>query len=125
MYTLWGNINAKWAAEKVLYESSQVLIVEFRLLNSDPLFEHLVNYERHKFHYVHKANGLYNYIGKLKQSKIIGMNHGLVSFELVIMKKHSSTTFVCYTKNDLCAMRNWKELKEENKKYKIIHMKKL
>jgi hypothetical protein len=120
MYTLWGNINAKWAAEKVLYQSAHVLIVEFNILRSDQLFEYLANYDKHDFHYVHKVDGKYNYIGKLEKSNIIRMNNGLVSFELIIYREYTSKFYECYTKNDICNMCGWKEINNQDKKYKII-----
>jgi hypothetical protein len=113
----WGNMDAKFAPEEVLYESNSTLIVNFKLSMKDPLFQWIQRCEKYVpnlqgiiFHYVHKKSGIYNYSGPIERLKITGIYSGMAHMEIVILKQGEDDsrrpTFVypCSTKNDVCRL---------------------
>jgi len=138
VFTLWGNENAKLAHDEVLYHSEQVMIIKFRMLLTDPLFNtiedcapsitHLNNYT---FEYIHKANGLYYYMGEIQRIKIIHIIYGVAEMELVILKHNEGSIesvwgsigkfYPCRTKKDVCNMRKLPYTDEEKINKVIVH----
>lgn len=141
--TLWGNQDSKFASEEVLYESEQVIVVKFHMFCDDPNFNtveyaagHMPNLHMMQFYYIHKSNGIYNYIGQLERLKIIKICRGIAEMELVILKPNDSETYrrdkimsgnkysipsgksgayyPCSTKNDVCRMRRWPKMESED-----------
>jgi hypothetical protein len=117
MVLFWGNLDAKFAAEEVLYESDNLLVVNFKLSMRDPLFEfiqfcekHVPNVNRVSFHYIHKKSGVYNYIGLINTLKIIRICSGMAHMEIVILKRDNEDyrrpkfIYPCSTKNDICRL---------------------
>jgi hypothetical protein len=117
MVLLWGNVDAKFAPEEVLYESDSILVVNFKLSVKDPLFELIQRCEKHvpnindvSFHYVHKQSCIYNYMGHIERLKIIGICSGLAHMEVVILKQGDEDyrrykfVYPCSTKNDVCRL---------------------
>lgn len=139
IYTIWGNENAKYAADEILFNSEQVMVVKIQLFVTDSHFNKIENYaitprdlERISVEYIHKANGLYYYIGKIERIKILKIINGLAEIEIVVLKPNELTigscwgeinrTYPCGTKNDICVMRKWPRLGYE-KINKIIKIK--
>jgi len=117
MVLLWGNIDAKFAPEEVLYESDSILIVNFKLSMNDPLFEMIQRCEKAvpnlngmSFHYVHKKSCIYNYMGHIERMKIIGICSGMAHMEIVILKqgdedyRRHKFVYPCSRKNDVCRL---------------------
>ena len=114
----WGNMDAKFAPEEVLYESDNVLIVNFKLSMKDSQFKHIQMCEtwipdvtRHTYHYVHKTEGIYNYIGLIDRLKITWICKEMAHMEIIILKNGSRQlrlkyTYPCATKNDVCRLLN-------------------
>ena len=114
----WGNMDAKFAPEEVLYESHNVLIINFKLSMKDAQFKHIQFAEksipdicRTTYHYVHKSEGIYNYIGSITKLKITGIREGMAYMEIIILKNGSGYrcpkyTYPCATKNDVCRLLN-------------------
>ena len=117
MVLFWGNVDAKFAAEEVLYESDSTLIVNFKLSMKDPLFlwiqrceKYVSNLHGTSFHYIHKKSGIYNYTGPIERLKITGIYSGMAHMEIVILKqgeddsRRPAFVYPCQTKNDLCRL---------------------
>lgn len=117
MVLFWGNVDARFAHEEVLYESDITLIVKFKLSMKDPLFELIQRCEKYvpnlhgvSFHYVHKQFGMYNYIGLIERLKITGICSGIAHMEIVIFKQDEDCyrrpkfVYPCSTKNDVCRL---------------------
>lgn len=113
----WGNADSKFAPEEVLYESDNVIIVNFKLSIKDPLFSWIQRCEKHvsdiqniSFQYIHKRSGMYNYIGPINRLKIMGIYSGIVHIEFIILKKEEHDykrpefVYPCSTKNDICRL---------------------
>ncbi len=118
VFVFWGNMDAKFAPEEVLYESDNVLIVNFKLSMKDSQFKHIQWAEksipeicRTTYHYVHKSEGIYNYIGSITKLKITWICKEMAHMEIIILKKESKYrcpkyTYPCETKNDVCRLLN-------------------
>lgn len=138
VYTVWGNEDAKFVHDEVLYNSEQVLIIKFRMLITDSLFNviefyasSISNLQGTTFEYIHKSNGLYYYIGKIERLKIIKIVFGVAEMEIVILKHNQSSInsswgnigkfYPCKTKNDVCVMRNLPVIGEQKINKVILH----
>jgi hypothetical protein len=138
VYTLWGNENARLAHDEVLYHSEQVMIVKFRMLLTDPLFNTIeecapsITYlNKYTFEYIHKANGLYYYMGEIQRLKIAQIISGVAEIELVILKHNEGSIeslwgnigkfYPCRTKKDVCNMRNLPYIDERKIDKVIVH----
>jgi hypothetical protein len=117
MVLLWGNMDAKFAPEEVLYESDSILVVNFKLSMKDPLFaliqrceKYVPNLNNVSFHYVHKQSSIYNYMGLIERLKIIRICSGMAHMEIVILKQGDEDyrrykfVYPCSTKNDVCRL---------------------
>lgn len=117
MVLFWGNMDAKFAPEEVLYESDSILVVNFKLSMKDPLFALIQRCEKYvpnlhgvSFHYVHKKSGMYNYTGPIERLRITGIYSGMAHMELVILKQDEEDyrrpkfVYPCSTKNDMCRL---------------------
>jgi hypothetical protein len=114
----WGNVDAKIVPEEVLYESANVLIINFKLSIKDAQFKHIQwaeksiqNICRTTYHYVHKSGGIYNYIGLIERLKIKGICKEMAHMEIIILKNGSGYRcpkyiYPCATKNDICRLLN-------------------
>jgi hypothetical protein len=136
--TFWGNQDAKFANEEVLYESEQVMIVNFKMCCNDPnmrrvewVGSNLPHLVKMQFDYIHKSNGNYIYIGKVDRLKIIKITRGMAEMELVILKLNDSSSsdwkkewrYPCSTKKDVCTMRKWQLIKYEDLVKKVVILK--
>lgn len=130
IYTIWGNEDAKYAADEVLFNSDQVMIVKIHIFVTDSLFNDIESFSRqapdimrYSLEYIHKSNGVYFYIGKIERLKILKIVYGLAEFEIVVLKPYQFTIeaclsktniiYPCGTKNDICFMRKWPRLGDE------------
>ena len=112
----WGNVDSKFAPEEVLYESDNVLIVNFKLSIKGSQFKHIQMCEtsiprvlRHTYHYVHKSGGIYNYIGLIDRLKITLICKEMAHIEIIILKngsKQLQVKYPCSRKNDICRLLN-------------------
>lgn len=123
---MWGDEST---GDQVLYCSDQVMIFKFTTEFESSAFEKLESCAPHmpalcrmEFQYIHKANGYYNYIGKVQRLKILCVNDGVAQFEVVILMQNEGTkpyirkysrNYPCMTKNDVCLMRELPKLDEE------------
>lgn len=117
--TLWGNEDAVFMNEEVLYESEQVMIVRFKMLCNDTYYNTLVWNTNSHIEYIHKSKGIYKYIGQVNKLHIIQINRGIAEIELIIIKNNSEAIYKhmhcpCSTKYDVCEMRRWTKMKYED-----------
>jgi hypothetical protein len=136
VYTMWGNENAKFANDEVLYHSEQVIIVKFRMLVTDPFFnfvevhaQSITQITDNTFEYIHKVNDLYYYMGEIQRLKITKIVSGVAEMEIVILKHNEGSIesvwgkigkfYPCKTKKDVCYMRNL-PFRDEQKINKVI-----
>jgi hypothetical protein len=98
--TLWGNQDTKFANETILYESEQVMVVNFKMFCNDPNMwtvewggSHLPNLNKMQFDYIHKSNGSYIYVGQVERLKIIKIVRGIAEMELVILKPNDTDAY--------------------------------
>ena len=94
----WGNTESKLYPEKVLFESDQIMVIEFSMLCKDDMYYTTQQYGFCEQFYIHKKNGLYSYIGQIKFAKLLRVAYGVASYELVVAKAVSYTHLTLPTK---------------------------
>lgn len=136
VYTMWGNENARFAHDEILYNSEQVIIIKFRMLLTDSFFNDIEacassisTINDSTFQYIHKANNIYYYMGTIERLKIIQIVSGLAEMEIVVLKHNEGSIesvwgnigkfYPCKTKKDVCNMRNL-PFSDEQKINKVI-----
>ncbi len=131
----WGNMDAKFAPEEVLYESDNILIINFKLSMKDEQFNYIQRCEEHipeicrtTYHYVHKTGGIYKYIGPVQRLKITQLCGGMANMEIIILKNGSGNRWLKYiypssTKNDICRLLNVPLLKRDELINKVSNIK--
>jgi hypothetical protein len=139
IYTIWGNENAKLAHDEVLFNSDQVIVIKFRMLITDALFNDvekcapsISHLKDTTFEYIHKSNGIYYYIGQIDRLKIIKIACGVAEIEIVVLKHNQGSIesswgnigkyYPCKTKNDICNMRKWPIIGEQKINKVILHI---
>lgn len=115
---MWGDESD---GDEILYYSDQVMIFKFKLKFDDPSFKtlescssHMPNICRMRFEYIHKANGYYNYIGKVERLKILCINKEIAEMEIVILMGNEGNKawnieyrrrYPCINKSDIYLIR--------------------